>query len=85
MAALRGGALARGVRSVMPALARGFQSSAPKSLKLQPEANVEVVPVPSARAPPLPTLPAWERCARWAAPEREQRCEGARAVSAVPP
>ena len=39
----------------MPALSRGFQSSAPKSLKLQPEANVEVALPPSPRlAAPLP-------------------------------
>jgi hypothetical protein len=37
-----GGKLANGIRNAMPALARGFQSSAPRSLKLQPEANVEV-------------------------------------------
>ena len=36
------GALARGMRTVFPSQARGFQSSAPKSLKLEPEANVEV-------------------------------------------
>eukprot|EP00001_Collodictyon_triciliatum_P100453 17661_3 len=36
-----GGKLANGIRNAMPALARGFQSSAPRSLKLQPEANVE--------------------------------------------
>jgi hypothetical protein len=34
--------LFRSTRGAAPAAARGFQSSAAKSLKLQPEANVEV-------------------------------------------
>jgi len=37
----RGGALARGARSILPAYVRSFQTPAPRSLKLQPEANVE--------------------------------------------
>ena len=47
----RGGALARGARSILPAFVRSFQTSAPRSLKLQPEANVEVVFPPPLRAP----------------------------------
>ena len=42
-------ALFRSTRGAAPAAARGFQSSAAKSLKLQPEANVEVGTAP---APP---------------------------------
>lgn len=42
-------ALFRSTRGPLQAAARGFQSSAAKSLKLQPEANVEVG---TASAPP---------------------------------
>ena len=59
----RGGALARGARSILPAYVRSFQTSAPRSLKLQPEANVEVdfPPLP-ARAPLHPTRRVLRAC-----------------------
>ena len=53
----RGGALARGARSILPAFVRSFQTSAPRSLKLQPEANVEVSSPPPAARPIAPHLP----------------------------